>query len=193
MKEFAYGATSILRLAALTYAYMYLEYYSSDFSSYCSRFARETVLETIANHGTSIITDIAICLFHGGYIISLVFIYLLPSTRRLVGFVFLGIEALMRLLLDSDSYRISLFIYWILHLFPSCVKEENAAKVVFRPFEPEIRQFLFLRCPEKLHLVDSLLERYGFDGEALLGDLKEEFEVKEAKKRESLLRNLVHR
>jgi hypothetical protein len=76
---------------------------------------------------------------------------------------------------------------------PSYNKEKNSAKVNFRPFEPEIRQFLFRRCPEKLHLVDGLLERYEFDGEALLRDLQEEFEIKAAKERESLLRNVVHR
>lgn len=196
LKQTLSKVATLLWLIAVTYVYMYMEYYSAGAAS-PPLFASGDFMQTITNEGvSSTFSNILIHLFSGGYIVSLVFVMTMHPSRRLLGCIALVAEAAARLVCDSDVYRLSVVIYWALHLRGGSQTNDDdnsSTEVEFRPYEAEIRRLLFTRCPEKLHLVDALLDRYEGDGEALLSDLKEEFQVKASKERESLLRQVVHK
>lgn len=108
------------------------------------------------------------------YVTVALAIYQYSTNKHKVGFL----VSLGHLYLYNFGWKyvgVGLFIGYIAYLFQfdGLVEPASAAYVIhWRPYEREVRNYLFENDPSLLHLVDSLLDEYRGEEKNLLNDIK---------------------
>jgi hypothetical protein len=113
--------------------------------------------------------------------------YILPillasySSRKKIEWTLVTLSALGAWLHTHDLQHLGFVVYIlfdILYLFwPTCKKAEVAPIPVLRPYERDIRAYLFEHDPRILHQVDSMLEEYKGSEEELYNGIRMTYEA----------------